>query len=159
MTSPTLRTAAALADEQRRDLGAVEHGAAAHRQADARADEHAAEDRRQQQIVRDVGKVHRRDDDGQADDRQGAAQRERAPELPIPEHDERQVDDRQPHRERHRRRLRQQHRDAGDAAVDEMAGKEKPLEAHAGGDDAGDDQERRSTASRCNRSHAAILVL
>ena len=51
---------AALADEQRRDLGAVEHGAAAHRQADAGADEDAAEDRSQQRVVGHVGKVHRR---------------------------------------------------------------------------------------------------
>ena len=58
MTSPTFSRSAALADQQRGDLGAVEHRAAAHRQADARADEEAAEDRRQQQVGRDVGKVH-----------------------------------------------------------------------------------------------------
>ena len=95
-----------------------------------------------------VASTHR-----QPDDRQRAAHRERAAELAVAEHDERQVDDRQPHRQRQRRRLGQEHRDAGDAAVDEMAGHQEPLETHAGREDA-----RQTISSVLRASRRSVRI-
>ena len=77
MTSPTLRRSTALADEQRGDLGAVEHRAAADGQADPGAEEEAAEHRGQHQVGRHVRVGNEREHDGEARDRQRAAHGER----------------------------------------------------------------------------------
>ena len=142
MTSPDLEQVTALADQQRGDLGAVEHRAAAHREADAGADEEAAEHRGEQPIRRHVGKVDGRQRGRQAGDRQRAADRECAAHLAVADRDERRVHQRQPHRSGSRRHLDEQHRDAGDAAVDEVAGEEKTLEAERRSENPQRDQQR-----------------
>ena len=74
-----LEQVAALADQQRGDLRAVEDRAAADGEADARADEEPAEDRRQHQVVGDVGIVHRRENQRQPADGRRTAQGEGRP--------------------------------------------------------------------------------
>ena len=51
---------ASLADQERRDVGAVQDGAAAHGQPHSRSEEETAEDGGQQLVGRDVGKMNGR---------------------------------------------------------------------------------------------------
>ena len=136
-----LQQVGALADEQRGDLRAVEHRAAAHGQTDAGADEEAAEDGGEHQVVCHVWIGDERKRDGQPDDRQQTAQGKGGANVTIADGDERQVDHREPEGEREGRDLREEHRDAGDAAVDEVAREQESVEAHAGRQDAERDQE------------------
>ena len=65
-----LEEVTAPADDQRRDFGAVEDGAATDRETDAAANENAAEERRQQEIGRDIREVQGRERDGEAANRE-----------------------------------------------------------------------------------------
>ena len=81
--------------------------------------------------------------DRQPDDRRGAADRERPADLAVAQGDERQVDDQDQDRERQAEHLGQEHRDAGHAAVDEVARQQEPLQPHPRREDAQDDRARR----------------
>jgi hypothetical protein len=63
-----------------------------------------------------------------------------AAHLPVADGHERQIDDGQPDRQRHRRRLCEQHADAGHAAVDEVAGQQEALQAHTSRENPGRDE-------------------
>ena len=124
------------ADQQRGDLGSVEHRASADRQPDAGAEKEPAEDRRQQPIGRDVWKWNDREHHRQAAN--GRRRCERRTHSPICRYPRAmngrltttiQIDSGVP---RHRRN---QHRNAGDPAVDEVAGEKKAVDPHAGGED------------------------
>ncbi len=147
-----LEQRAPLADEEGRDLGPVEDRAAAHGQADAGADEEPAEDGGQQQVRRHVREVDRGQHHREAANRERAPHGERAAHVLVADNDERRVDDRQPDRERPRRQLRQQHRHAGDAAVDEVARQQEPLQPHRGGEDAEENQQDIESFAR-HRPH------
>ena len=90
---------AALADQQRRDLGAVEDGAATHRQPDPRAEKEAAEDGGEQPVGGHVRDVDQRQRHRQPEDAGSTAHREGGANLPVTERDEGQIDDRDPDRE------------------------------------------------------------
>src|SRR5919197_4870641 len=107
-----LEQVAAAADEQLRDLRAVEHRAAADGEPNACADEEAAEDGGQELVGGDVGEVYEGEAGGEARARQRALGGELPADLPVAERDEGEVDDENQQREREAEHVCEQHRDA-----------------------------------------------
>jgi hypothetical protein len=64
-----------------------------------------------------------------------------APDLPVAQGNEGQVDDQDQPGQRHAQHVGQQHGNARHAAVDEVAGKQKPLQSQARREDTQYDQE------------------
>ena len=118
MTSLTLNSGVFVLHKQSGDLGAVEDGAAAHGEADARADEPATEHRREKQILRDVGVGNDGEADRQAAHGDGTLECECTADETVAQGDERHVDDRDRDRERPSEDAGEQHGYARDAAVD-----------------------------------------
>jgi hypothetical protein len=124
--------AAALAHQQCRDLGAVQHRAAADGEPDAGADEEAAEDGRQELVGRHVGEVDEGEAEREPRDGRRALQGEAGAHLLVAERDEGEVDDGYQERQRHPGHVRDEHRDAGHAAVDEVARQQKAFQPERG---------------------------
>ena len=132
---------AALADEQRRDLGSVEHRPAAHGETDARAEKESAEHGVEQAILRDRRVMHQRKHEREHADGERAAHRERRAQVPVAEEHERHVDDGKPERQRQARHHREQQRHARDTAVDEAARQQEAFQPQTGGQNAEENQD------------------
>ncbi len=146
------------ADQQRRDLRAVEDGGPAHRQTDACAEEEAPEHRIQHAIVGDDRKVNEGERQRQAADAEHAADREGRAELTVADDDEGEVDDGYEQRQRPSGDAGQQHRDAGHAAVDERARDQEAVQAETGAQDAGGDIRRAARfPGDCNHERYGMV--
>src|SRR5437870_5326763 len=69
-------------------------------------------------------------------DRKRAADRERPPQLSITDKHKWDIDDKYQHAKRNACCSGHEHRDPGDAAVDEVAGEQETLDPHTRGEDA-----------------------
>ena len=67
--------------------------------------------------------------------------RERPAELAIAQSDERQIDRENQERQRNSEHVRDQHRNAGDAAVDEVARKQETMDSHPRRQDSQDNEQ------------------
>src|SRR6266850_4529539 len=118
-----------LADEQCSDLCAVEDGSPTNGKPNPRANKEAAKNRGQEFVWRDVRILDESQTGRQPGNRHSALNSKAESDLPVGKGNERKINQEDQNREWPRKHIRQQHRHSRHATINEMAGKEKPLQS------------------------------